>query len=192
MDGTTRHYYIRARPAVTDHMPLQLGTGVHGLSREDDNVPSLHLFAFDVTLRVDFNYGGAMVACMKLEGDLIWFRAREKTFMCNLWNVTVRVKEKHPHAFFLYETNNANALSEDDVMIILFSCNDVRNEALSVLRRTGALLLDEMDQHLFGKRPGTARIDTHNILGDCMRRNSSLPDMHVIWEEMDEQMDDEM
>lgn len=169
-------------------MPLQLGAGVRGCSLPSDNLPALHLFAFDVTVRVDFYSGGALLALMKLEGDLIWFIAKGKTFRCNLWNVAVRVKQEYPHAFFLYEMDHEKMISDDDVMIILFSCNDVRNEALSVLRRTGALLLDESDQNLFGPRPGTTRIDTHNPLGDCMRKNASLPDMHVIWEDVDDEM----
>ena len=169
-------------------MPLQLGAAEYGSSRASDNLPVLHLFAFDVTVRVDFYSGGALLALMKLEGDLIWFIAKGNTFRCNLWNVAVRIKEEYPHAFFMYEMDHEKAISDDDVMIILFSCNDVRNEALSVLRRTGALLLDEAGQNLFGPRPGTTRIDTHNPLGDCMRKNASLPDMHAICEDMEDEL----
>ena len=188
--GKTRLSYIYTCSVGMASMNLHLGTAVQGRPRKNDNLPLVGVFCFDVTVRIDFYSGGALLALMKVEGDLIWFRAHGKTFRCNLWNVAVRVKEGYPHAFFMYEMDHEKSISDDDVMIILFSCNDVRNEALSVLRRTGALLLDEADQNLFGPRPGTARIDTHNPLGDCMRKNASLPDMHVIWEDMDYDMSD--
>lgn len=172
-------------------MSLQLGHGVHRRSLSPDNFPSEHVFEVDVTVRIDFYSGQALIAHMKLDGDLISFEARGKSFRCNLWNVAVRVNSEYPHTFFLYEMDHDKALSEDGVMIILFSCNDVRNQALAVLRRTGALLLDENNESLFGPRPGTARIDAHNPLGDFLRKNASLPDMRVIWEEFEALQDDE-
>lgn len=166
-------------------MNLHLGTAVQGRPCKNDNLPLVGLFCFDVTVRIDFYRGRSLPARMYVEGDWIGFEAGAKRFMCNLWNVAVKVEHTHAHAFFLYEMDHTKPLSEDDEMIILFTCNEVRNEALSVLRRTGALLLDEEDENLFGPRPGTARIETFNPLGDCMRKNASLPDMHVIWEEVE-------
>ena len=164
-------------------MPLQLGHGVQGKSAGSDNFPCFGSFTFDVTVRVDFYSGGAMLSRMKLEGDLITFKPYhlKTAFRCNLWNVAMRVKKMHPHALFIYEMDHEGPFFEEDTVIILFSCNNVRNDALDILRRTGALLLDETDNNLFGPRPGTERIDTHNVLGDYMRREASMPDMHVIF-----------
>ena len=163
-------------------MNLHLGTAVQGRPCKNDNLPLVGVFHFDVTVRIDFYRGRSLPARMYVEGDWIGFEAGAKRFMCNLWNVAVKVEHTHAHAFFLYEMDHKNPLSKDDEMIILFTCNEARNEALSVLRRTGALLLDEEDENLFGPRPGTARIETFNVFGDFMRKNASLPDLHVIWE----------
>jgi len=171
-------------------MPLQLGVNVQGHYAENDNFPCFGSFTFDVTVRDNFYSGGALLSRMKLEGDLITFSPYhlKTAFRCNLWNVAMRVKKMYPHALFIYEMDHETPWSEEDGMIILFSCNEVRNDALGILRRTGVLLLDEMDQNLFGPRPGTERIDTHNFLGDCMRREASMPDMHTIFEKTDDDM----
>lgn len=170
-------------------MPLQLGgSGTQGVSAAGDNCPSAEPFSCDVTIRVDFFSGNALLAEMIVHGDELSFKVqgtRKKVtrFPCNLWNTAIRVQKQHAHALFIRELNHTVQDQEQEDFIVLFSCNEMRNRALSVFRRTGALLLDDADANLFGTRPGTSRMDTYNPDGDRMRAWGSMPSMHTIIEE---------
>ena len=169
-------------------MPLQLGvSGAQGVSDPGDNRPYEEQFCCDVTIRIDFYSGNAVLAEMKVLGDEVSFKVQglrnvNTKFPCNLWNIAIRVQKEHTHVLFIREISQ-NQESDEADFIVLFSCNAMRNHALSVFRRTGALLLDDMDVNLFGPRPGTSRIDTHNPDGDRIRAWASMPSMHTIVEE---------
>lgn len=170
-------------------MPLQLGgSGTQGVPVTEDNCRFEGLFFCEVTIRIDFYSGNAVLAEMTVHCDELAFKVqglhkKASRFQCNLWNAAIHVQKEHTHALFITEMDHTHQDHANDDLIVLFSCNAMRNHALSVLRRTGALLLDDSGGNLFGARPGTSRIDTHNPDGDHMRAWGSMPSMHTILEE---------